>query len=236
MTTSSNSIPVTSNRDALDFINSVNNKSASLSKLLPVSLRNSTVIGLVDRGNSFYNAISSAVATRIGLTYYQPYDGPLVGTAAVGSTLDVVGVIKSTTFTLTDESGKRHSFSSRLVIVKHLSCGFNISLPFLVENGLDQLHSQGILLWTKKQIQFPLYRNMAHARRSLPKSRLSTPVSSVITLGDSTVEVSNKTRQVVPRRLQLPTPFQWYYLPKDQAILLSLINKFSPLDHKVPQE
>ena len=41
---------------------------------------------------------------------------------------------------------------------------------------------------------------MAHARKSLPKSQLSTPISSVITLGDSTVEVSNKNRQVVPPR------------------------------------
>ena len=66
MTTSNNSAPTVSNPDALDFINSVNNKSASLSKLLPVRLCNSTVLGLVDSGNSFYNAISSAVATRIG--------------------------------------------------------------------------------------------------------------------------------------------------------------------------
>ena len=39
-----------------------------------------------------------------------------------------------------------------------------------------------------------------------------------------------------PQRLQLPTPFQWSYPPRDQAILFILINKFSPLDHKAPQE
>ena len=75
-----------------EFINSVNAKSASLGKLLPVRICNSTVLGLVDSGNSFYNAISFAVATRIGLTYYQPYEGPPVGTAMAGSTLVIVGL------------------------------------------------------------------------------------------------------------------------------------------------
>ena len=98
--------------------------------------------------------MSLAVATQIGLTYYQPYEGPPVRTAMAGSTMDIVRVIKSASFTLTDESSKRHVFFSRLVIVRHLSCGLKVSLPFLVENGLDQLHSQGILLWTKKQFQF----------------------------------------------------------------------------------
>ena len=198
--TISSSSSTTSNQDMKEFINSVTAKSASLSKLLPVRICNSTILGLVDSGNSFYNAMSSAVATRIGLTYYQPYKGPPVRTAALGSTLDIVGIIKNTTFTLIDESGKRHPFSSRLVIVKHLSCRLNISLPFLVENGLDQLHSQSVLLWRKKQLQLPLYRNMAHARKSLPKPPMSTPIKSVITLGNSTVELSNKNRQVVPPR------------------------------------
>ena len=152
-------------------------------------------LGLVDSANSFYNAMSLAIAARIGLTFYQPYEGPPVGTALAGSTLDIVWVIKNTNFAIIDESEKRHLFSSRLVIVKHLSCGLNISLAFLVENGLDQLHSQSVLLWTKKQVLFPLYRNMMHARKFLPSS---TMINSVITLGDSTFEVSNKNRQIVP--------------------------------------
>ena len=75
------------------------------------------VLGLVDSGNSFYNAISLALATKICLIYYQPYVGPPVGTALAGSTLDIVGVIKNITFILTDESGMHHLLSSRLVIV-----------------------------------------------------------------------------------------------------------------------
>ena len=39
---------------------------------------------------------------------------------------------------------------------------------------------------------------MAHPRKLLPKPPASTPINSIITLGDSTVEVSNKNRQVVP--------------------------------------
>ena len=181
-----------------EFINSTKAKSASLSKLLLVKICNSTVLGLVDSGNSFYNAMSLAVATRIGLTYCQPYEGPPVGTAMDGSTLDIVEVIKSTSFTLTDESGKRHVFPSRLAIVRHLSCGLNLSLPILVENGLDQPHSQGVLPWTRKQLQFPLYWNMAHACKLLPKPPASMPINNIIALRDSTIDVSNKNRQVVP--------------------------------------
>ena len=77
------------------------NPRLSVSFLLTIRICNSTVLGLVDSGNSFYNAMSLAVATRIGLTYYQPNEGSPVGTALAGSTLDIVGVIKNTTFTLT---------------------------------------------------------------------------------------------------------------------------------------
>ena len=126
---------------AQDLISSCNTTSAMFNKLLPVKICGFVVMGLVDSGNSIYNVISLAVAKRIGLTYSQSYNGPPVGTASVGSSLDIVGLIHSTTFSLTDESSKEHQLTSRLVIVKHLSCGLNISLPFLVEHGSDQLHS-----------------------------------------------------------------------------------------------
>ena len=171
----------TSIKEVRELVNSLNAKSASLSKLLPVSICNSTILVLVYSGNSFYNAMSLAVATKIGLTYYQPYEGPPVGTALAGSTLDIVGVIRHVSFSLTYESGKRHLLSSRLVIVPCLSCGLNISLPFLVENGLDQLHSQGVLSWTEKQVQFPLYWNMtihANSFHHLHQWTVSSPLEN----------------------------------------------------------
>ena len=182
-------------RELKELISSFQSKSTALNKLLPVKLSGSVVLGLVDSSNSFYNAISLSVATKIGLSQYDKYFGPPVGTALVGSTLDIVGVINKIGFGLTDEFG-RHVINGRLVIVRQLSCGLNISLPFLVENGLDQLHSQGVLLWTSKHLQFPLFRNMSHARQVAS----STPTISAITLGNSTIEVSNKVRQTIPPR------------------------------------
>ena len=140
MSTSSNN---SSTKEVWDLISSCNTASATLKKLLPVKICGSIVLGLVDSGNSFYNTISSAVAAKMGLTYYQPCDGPPVGTGSVGSKLDIIRLIHSTTFSLTDESGEEHKLTSRLVIAKHLSCGLNLSLPFLVVKGLDQLNSQG---------------------------------------------------------------------------------------------
>ena len=156
-----------SSSEVKDLISSCNATSANLHKLLPVKLHGHTVMALVDSGNSFYNALSLSVAKRINLRDYQPYTGSPVGTASIGSSINIVGVVPSIVFSLQDDSGKEHAMSSRLVIVKHLSCGLNISLPFMVEHGLDQLHSQGILLKNPQNLRFPLYRNINHARRRL---------------------------------------------------------------------
>ena len=182
------------------LISSFNSKSVTLNKLLPVRISGYTILGLVDSGNSFHNAISLAVATKIGLTQYQSYNGPPVGTAQTGSNLNVVGIIKSANFHLTDEAGKIHKLASRLVVVKRLSCGLNISLPFLVDNGLDQLHSEGILFWTSRRIRFPLYRNMSHARRRMKREFIEESQASVINLGGNQLEVRNSVRQTIPPR------------------------------------
>ena len=187
-----------SSPDAQELISSFHSKSATLNKLLPIRISGYTILGLVDSGNSFYNAISLAVANKIGLTQYQAYQGPPVGTAQTGSHLTVVGIINSVTLRLTDETGKIHKFASSLVIVKHLSCGLNISLPFLVDNGLDQIHSEGILSWTPQKIRFRLYRNMTHARKRMKRKFIEEPQSNVITLGDNQAEVRNSVRQTIP--------------------------------------
>ena len=189
-----------SSDETQELISSFNTKSTTVNKLLPVRICDRTILGLVDSGNSFYNAISLAVTTKIGLSYYQPYKGPPVGTAQTGSALNVVGLIKSITFGLMDETGKIHKLALRLVIVEHLSCGLNISLPFLVDNGLDQLHSEGVLLWISKKAQFPLYQNMAHARQRMKTNITESQQISVITLGDNQLNVRSSVRQTIPPR------------------------------------
>ena len=64
----------------------------------------------------------------------------------------------------------------------------------MVENGISQLHPHGVLLWSDKNIRFPLYRNMSHARKVMQGS----PQVSTITLGNSKAEVSNRVRQTIP--------------------------------------
>ena len=189
-----------SDSEVKDLISSCTSTSATLHKLLPVKICGHTVMALVDSGNSFYNALSLAVAKRINLYDYQPYKGSPVGTASVGSSLNIVGIIPSITFNITDDTGKEHALTSRLVIVKHLSCRLNLSLPFKVKHGLDQLHSQGILLKTQQNVCFPLYRNLKHVRRRLKEEKSTVPQINVITLGDRSATVSNKIRQTIPPR------------------------------------
>ena len=178
-----------------DLNSSCTTASANLHKLLPVKICGHTVMALVDSGNSFYNALSSSVAKRINLLEYQPYKGSPVGTASVGSSINIVVIIPSINFHIQDDTGKEHSLASRLVIVKHLSCRLNISLPFMVEHGLDQMHSQGILLKNPKNIRFPLYRNINHARWRLKGNKENASQINVITLGDRSTTVSSKAHQ-----------------------------------------
>ena len=189
-----------SSNDIKDLISSCRTISASVHKLLPVKLKDRTVMALVDSGNSFCNALSQSVAKRIPITDYQPYTGSPVGTASVGSSIKIVGIVPSFNFRIQDDTGKEHVLPSRLVIVKHLSCGLNISLPFLVEHGLDLILSQGILLKNPKNLRFPLYRNINHARRRLKKQIDEVPQINVVTLGDRSATAYSKMRQTVPPR------------------------------------
>ena len=186
--------------DVKDLISSCRTVSASLYKLLPVKINERTVVALVDSGNSFCNALSLSVAKRIQLLNYQPYTGSPVGTASVGSSINIVGIFPSINFHILDETGKEHVMPSGLVIVKHLSCGLNISLSFLVEHGLDLILSQGILLKNLKDIRFPMYRNINHARRRLKQQVEESPQINVVTVGDRSVTVSSKMRQTIPPR------------------------------------
>ena len=226
-------------KEAWDLISSCNTISATLNKLFPVRICGSVVMGLVDSDNSFYNVISSTVAKKIGLTYYQPYDGPPVGTASVGYNLDIVWLIHSTTFSLTEESGKEHKLTSRLVIVKHLSCRLNISLPFLVEHGLDQLHSQGALLMSQKNVKFPLYRNLNHTRQRLKVEKIDSPRISIITLVDNSITVSNQVRHTIPPRTGslIPTTLDKTFVgvPTDSVFSFknAFISKINKLNNKL---
>ena len=199
---------VNSSSEIKDLISSCTTTSANLHKLLPVKIHGHTIMALVDSGNSFYNALSLSVAKRINLSDYQPYKGSPVGTASIGSSINIVGVVPSIVFHLQDDSGKEHAMTSRLVIVKHLSCGLNISLPFMVEHGLDQLHSQGVVQKDSKNLRFPLYRNINHARRHLKEDNEGIPQINVITLGDKSVTVSSKDRQAIPPRTGKLIPVQ----------------------------
>ena len=101
-----------SSTDIKDLISSCRTISASLYKLLPLKLNGHTVMALVDSGNSFCNALSLSVAKRIQLLDYQPYTGSPVGTASVGSSINIVGIVPSFNFHIQDDTGKEHVMPS----------------------------------------------------------------------------------------------------------------------------
>ena len=177
------------------IINALSSKAKDYRKLVPVRLKGHTVLALVDSGNSFYNAISLAVAKRIGLSDFKPYDGPPVGTAQTGSHLDIVGIANRTPLSFQAEEGNEVKFMTKFIIVQHLSCGINLSLPFLVDNGLDQLHSVGKLRLQSRNLHFTLYRDRKHALTTVTPEPQTI---NAITVSDAEAKVYSTSRFTVP--------------------------------------
>ena len=101
---------------------------------------------MVDSGNLWRNVMSVGFLKQIGLSLsdLQPVLGAKqVGTAKAGSGLQILGELK-TPISLMLGQGKTE-FKCRPVVLEGLSMPFNISGPFLHENHIDQLHSEGAL-------------------------------------------------------------------------------------------
>ena len=167
-------------------------------KYLPIRLGTTTVLALVDSGNSITNACSAAVAKRVGIwPKMRPYSGPQVGTAKKGQTLQILGIIPKVELRLLDSFGTEHRIYSKLTIVDKLSSGLNISGPFLHENAIDQRHSRGCL--QKGNIIFPLFESVKQAKLLMRRSLEEVEDLSISVIGETTIRLySGSTKEVVP--------------------------------------
>ena len=173
-------------------------KSTDLHKYLPVEISGQLILGLVDSGNIFHNVISDKLAENLGITQLSPYDGPPVGTAKAGDILKILGIAKQVPMTLFDEQRKRHIIKTDLVIISQLACGLNLSLPFLVHNKLNQMHSHNSLLWDIKHIHFPLFRDIKQADSKAHSFNTTPP--SVITVTEIPHCAYTLAKQVIPSK------------------------------------
>ena len=82
-----------------------------------------------------------------------------------GHPLRIAGVLNNVKLQMMDSLGTTNNFTTTLLVVKDLSCGFNISGPWLHLMKMDQLHPQGCL--RRGSNTFPMYSSMAHARQHL---------------------------------------------------------------------
>ena len=110
-------------------------------RFVPVFIGNTLTTALVDSGNSAGSCISAAFADKLGLTN-QDIDNCdiMIGTAKKGSSLTCLGQTKeeiSLTF-----AGTNFSFKFRPMIIKELASPVNLSIDFLEDNNIDQLHSE----------------------------------------------------------------------------------------------
>jgi hypothetical protein len=104
---------------------------------------------MVDSGNLWKNVLSLDFLHQLGLTcndLRREVPGiQEVGTAKSGTGLKVVGELKTPIHL--QFGGCATQFKCRPVVLQGLSMPFNVSGPFLAQFGIDQLHSEGALLF-----------------------------------------------------------------------------------------
>lgn len=114
-------------------------------KYLPVQIENINCFCFIDSGNTLHNAISETFANQLKVNLI-PYKNDRAGTAKSGSKLNILGQVKrELKMTATSERGEKVTFKIQPLVIKHLSMDINLSGQFLMEKGIDQLHSRGVL-------------------------------------------------------------------------------------------
>lgn len=174
--------------------NTTRYSSRNFCKYLPVEIAGHLLLGLVDSGNIFYNVMSESLANNLKLKI-RKYNGPIVGTAKSGEFLDVTGIVKNVNLYVYDVNSSKYKLKSDFVIMPQLTCGINISLPFLIRNKLDQLHSEHALYFTKKRVKLPLFKGKEHAERASPKSRYQP---SLLSITDITHNGYASEKRIIP--------------------------------------
>ena len=121
-------------------------------RFVPVFIDQTLTTALVDSGNSAGSCISASFAQKLGLTDndIEPCE-IMIGTAKKGSSLTCLGQTKenvSLTF-----AGTSFSFKFRPMIIKELASPVNLSIDFLEDNNIDQLHSSKCIRVKNKLIK-----------------------------------------------------------------------------------
>ena len=100
--------------------------------------------------------MSLKFANKLGYTLkdIRPIKSVKIGTAKAGQELSVVGVLARPL--RLQVGGHSTLFRTRPLVIDGLSMNFNISGPYMAQQGFDQLHSRSTLLVRGKEI--PLYR------------------------------------------------------------------------------
>ena len=110
--------------------------------------------------------MSFNIADHLGLTeLIEPRKAS--ASIANGDLLHVQGIIKNLKLFLFDKKDHRVEFETNFYIINKLSVGINISLPFLREHKLDQIHSQDLLRKADSKQTFPLLSKKKRSKRQL---------------------------------------------------------------------
>ena len=112
------------------------------SAYVPIQLGHLTTAAFVDSGNTFANVISPQTMVALGISPSQlePVPQLLVGTAAAGKTMKILGQAPRIDLQIGQHPAK---FRIRPLVLQGLVHPVNLCGPFLARSGIDQIHSKG---------------------------------------------------------------------------------------------
>ena len=124
-----------------NFINNLFDKQSACTQ---VRIGNILTNSFLDSGNTICNAISPKMLQSLGLTTQdlKPISC-IIRTAKKGALLKVLGQVNKQL--PLEFAGSAMTFWTQPLVIEGLAMDLNISLPFLVHNKIDQLHSQAAL-------------------------------------------------------------------------------------------
>ena len=153
-------------------------KNRKLSPFLRCNLNGLPIFGLIDSGNTSYNAINEKVAQRLwGKDFMQQLNrvDQVISTAKQGEHLTVLGRVKNN---MQLQIGP-NVFMTKPLVIRGLASAFNISLPFMCDNNIDQIHSKNVLKIGKQVVPLSSYQQIKqgiHATTVKPRPRQQNPV------------------------------------------------------------
>ena len=150
--------------DEINISDDVKISKIAFRPMCPIKINGVPTFALLDSGNTVAPAISKTFARKIFndrdvRKHLRPMTRE-IGSGSKNAPLDVMGITKQKV--KLKLGNHPHELKTHLLVINHLNSNVNISGPFMMKHGMDQLHSKGCLRFNGKNIKLVKFtRDMA---------------------------------------------------------------------------